>query len=250
MFTCSDHCHGFTHRPTVACVHVKHCSVPARYDSLLLNEECCQRNRTCFTNTIHRFLHIEQCGCCYSASPALNCVERHTFLHSVLPSRTLLCDHSRGFSNVHRVLDNLAPYRAMAKNERSSLLPSREGSHIVTACGLVNGTCKNIVFSTPAGIVRAFQEGYSFGISSTWSRAGNLMQDNFLIVTDSYHDVLYQYDLANRRRGIAVDAYSRLMYYTDGDTIFAMKLDGGYPFPLVNNTGTSRETLVLDPIRG
>ncbi|KAK2190867.1 hypothetical protein NP493_66g06051 [Ridgeia piscesae] len=207
--------------------------------------------------------------------------------------------------NTTRRQVGLASFSAIHHMSTYSRSQYEKGSHIVTACGLVNGTCKNIVFPTPAGIVRAFQEGYSFGISSTWSKAGNLMQDNFLIVTDSYRDILYQYDLVSRSvwripfshqgyemalsydhtqskiywtstglgaitrtnltgeddgtfknlrqhrsRGIAVDVYSRLMYYTDGDTIFAMKLSGGYPFPLVNNTEAYGTTLVLDPIRG
>ena len=55
--------------------------------------------------------------------------------------------------------------------------------------------------------------------------------------------------LTGRDRGIAVDVVSRLVYYTDSDSIFAMKLDGGYPFSLIKS-GRPRRALVLDPPRG
>ena len=53
-----------------------------------------------------------------------------------------------------------------------------------------------------------------------------------------------------RDRGIAVDVVSRLVYYTDIESIFAMKLDGGYPFRLVVKKNYPMRALVLDPPRG
>ena len=53
-----------------------------------------------------------------------------------------------------------------------------------------------------------------------------------------------------RDRGIAVDVVSRLVYYTDIESIFAMKLDGGYPFRLVVKKIYPMRALVLDPPRG
>ena len=53
----------------------------------------------------------------------------------------------------------------------------------------------------------------------------------------------------NIERGIAVDVVSRLVYYTDDDAVFAMKIDGGRPFSLIKS-GRPRRALVLDPPRG
>ncbi|KAK2163956.1 hypothetical protein NP493_1439g00019 [Ridgeia piscesae] len=75
--------------------------------------------------------------------------------------------------NTTRRQVGLASFSAIHHMSAYSRRQYEKGSHIVKACGLVNGTCKNIVFPTPAGIVHAFQEGYSFGISPTWSRAAS-----------------------------------------------------------------------------
>ncbi|KAI0233870.1 hypothetical protein LSAT2_015893 [Lamellibrachia satsuma] len=48
---------------------------------------------------------------------------------------------------------------------------------------------------------------------------------------------------------IAVDVVSQLVYYTDSGSIFAMKLEGGYPISLITS-GQPGKALVLDPKRG
>ncbi|KAK2190863.1 hypothetical protein NP493_66g06040 [Ridgeia piscesae] len=176
-----------------------------------------------------------------------------------------------------------------------------KGNDITTACGLDKGKCKHVIFPTPDGMVHPFLDGYSFGNTSEWSTAASVKQDDFLIVTDSFHNAVFQYHLGSKsvwrapfkhegysmtvtcdnttiywtsiytssikrahlngtnegtvtslrgydRRGVAVDVVSQLMYYTDGG-IYAMRLDGGYPFLLVKS-GQPRDALVLDLPRG
>ncbi|KAI0225835.1 Mucin-like protein [Lamellibrachia satsuma] len=195
------------------------------------------------------------------------------------------------FSSIHRIAAYNSSYYM-------------EGNDVFRACSFANGSCTNILLPTPKGLAHVTHEGYSFGSSSKWSVTKDLKQDNFLIVTDSFHDSLYQFDLESktvwrvpfshqgyemsfaydpthlkiywtsqdevairrtnltgtddgtlsnlrerRDRGIAVDVVSRLVYYTDSDSIFAMKLGGGYPFSLIK-AGRPRRALVLDPPRG
>ena len=100
------HSLAFMHRSAVACLHVKHRSAPAPYNSPLLKEGCCANATDLVSQVV-----------AYITSPVLNCSERHTFLQSLLPS-SLLCDHSRGFINVRRVLGKPSAIQSYGREGR------------------------------------------------------------------------------------------------------------------------------------